>query len=291
MENAQSSETGDGKVAEADQGRPVNIRAGLLESCTSALMQNTQSSETGDGTVAEADQDCAVSLESLASALGVATSALTGGAPADAPAASLPASAAGTTPAGAPDSQVEALVAMGFASGDATAALQMCGGDVELAAMQLLEPGAGVGAPAPAVPPASAAAFAPTFEFAPPAASVSYKMVIVVREELRMGAGKVAAQCVHAALGAYRHATEAGGGALSALHIWQMTGEATIVLKVPDLQGIRAVAGAASALNVNTHAVHDAGRTQVEAGSLTCLAVGPAPVDVIDSLTGSLKLL
>ena len=91
-----------------------------------------------------------------------------------------------------------------------------------------------------------------------------------------MGAGKVAAQCVHAALGAYRHATEAGGGALSALHIWQMTGEATIVLKVPDLQGIRAVAGAASALNVNTHAVHDAGRTQVEAGSLTCLAV-PCP--------------
>ena len=170
----------------------------------------------------------------------------------------------------------------------ATAALQMCDGDVELAAMQLLEPNAGIGAPAPAV---SAATVPPAFVFAQPPASVTYKMVILVREELRMGAGKVAAQCVHAALGAYRSATEAGGGALSALHAWQMTGEATIVLKVPDLQGIRAVESAASALNVNTHAVHDAGRTQVEAGSLTVLAVGPAPADVIDPLTGSLKLL
>ena len=76
---------------------------------------------------------------------------------------------------------------------------------------------------------------ATSFGFAQPPTSVTYKMVILVREELRMGAGKVAAQCVHAALGAYR--TRRGRRRRpSALHAWQMTGEATIVLKVPDLQ-------------------------------------------------------
>jgi PTH2 family peptidyl-tRNA hydrolase len=37
--------------------------------------------------------------------------------------------------------------------------------------------------------------------------------------------------------------------------------------------------------------VHDAGRTQIPAGSQTVLAIGPAPKSKINEITGHLKLL
>ena len=40
-----------------------------------------------------------------------------------------------------------------------------------------------------------------------------------------------------------------------------------------------------------TYIVEDAGRTQIAAGSKTVLAIGPAPVEAFESLTGHLKLL
>lgn len=39
------------------------------------------------------------------------------------------------------------------------------------------------------------------------------------------------------------------------------------------------------------HSQEDAGRTQIAAGSLTVLAIGPAPVKEVDAVTGHLKLL
>jgi PTH2 family peptidyl-tRNA hydrolase len=42
---------------------------------------------------------------------------------------------------------------------------------------------------------------------------------------------------------------------------------------------------------LNYYLVHDAGRTQIAAGSATVLAIGPALVEDIDTLTGHLKLL
>ena len=39
-----------------------------------------------------------------------------------------------------------------------------------------------------------------------------------------------------------------------------------------------------------TSLIFDAGRTQIAAGSMTVLAVGPGPASVIDSVTGHLKL-
>jgi PTH2 family peptidyl-tRNA hydrolase len=39
-----------------------------------------------------------------------------------------------------------------------------------------------------------------------------------------------------------------------------------------------------------TTIIHDAGHTQVEAGTATVLGVGPGPASVVDSVTGSLRL-
>lgn len=47
---------------------------------------------------------------------------------------------------------------------------------------------------------------------------------------------------------------------------------------------------AAMSLSLTAKVVHDAGRTQVAAGSATVLGIGPAPKSLIDQITGSLKL-
>jgi len=60
---------------------------------------------------------------------------------------------------------------------------------------------------------------------------------------------------------------------------------------VKSVAQVRELERQARLLKVPTHAVIDAGRTQIAAGSLTVLAVGPAPVDLIDRITGHLKLL
>ena len=46
----------------------------------------------------------------------------------------------------------------------------------------------------------------------------------------------------------------------------------------------------AEKVGVQTAMVHDAGRTQIPAGTLTVMAVGPGPVYLIDKVTGHLKL-
>lgn len=48
------------------------------------------------------------------------------------------------------------------------------------------------------------------------------KMMLVVRNELKMGKGKAAAQCAHATLGAYKQARRK---CPDLLHIWEATGQ------------------------------------------------------------------
>ena len=49
--------------------------------------------------------------------------------------------------------------------------------------------------------------------------------------------------------------------------------------------------GVARSLGVTAEVVQDAGRTQIDPGSLTVLGVGPAPKSLVDRVTGRLKLL
>jgi PTH2 family peptidyl-tRNA hydrolase len=51
------------------------------------------------------------------------------------------------------------------------------------------------------------------------------------------------------------------------------------------------LAAAAAAIDLPTYIVHDAGRTQIPAGSQTVLAIGPGPKSEVDKVTGHLKLL
>jgi peptidyl-tRNA hydrolase, PTH2 family len=113
------------------------------------------------------------------------------------------------------------------------------------------------------------------------------KMVIVVRTDLKMTTGKVAAQCVHAALGAYRIALETSSQSLLA---WEESGEKTVCLRCSSLKELLALQTAADEAGLVHFLVRDAGRTQVDCGSETVLAIGPAWEHLVDAVTGSLGL-
>jgi len=72
---------------------------------------------------------------------------------------------------------------------------------------------------------------------------------------------------------------------------WEAFGQAKIVLAVESLEKLTCHYEKAKNLGVNCCTIKDAGRTQVEPGTLTFCAIGPGKVSVIDNITGSLSLL
>ncbi|KAI5632054.1 peptidyl-tRNA hydrolase PTH2 domain-containing protein [Phthorimaea operculella] len=120
------------------------------------------------------------------------------------------------------------------------------------------------------------------------ASNQEYKLVLVVRTDLNMGKGKIAAQCSHAAVGAFEKAQKRDP---ASLEVWQMTGQAKIALKTDSVDEIKQIADNANKLGLITSLIRDAGRTQIAPNSITVLGIGPAPKDIIDKVTGHLKLL
>ncbi len=119
-------------------------------------------------------------------------------------------------------------------------------------------------------------------------ANAPFKMVLVVNNQLKMGKGKIAAQCGHATLGAYKLSKKF---CRSALQVWERFGVAKIALKVEEEQEMYDLLATAKSLGIVAYIVEDAGRTQIAAGSRTVLALGPAPAALLDQITGHLKLL
>ena len=120
------------------------------------------------------------------------------------------------------------------------------------------------------------------------AESHDVKMVLVVRGELRLTPGKAAAQVAHAAVDLAR---EAERRSPDLFHAWLRAGQPKIVLVAATLDEMRGLERRARARGVPSHWIEDAGRTEVPAGTVTCLGLGPAPSDTLDPITGKLDLL
>jgi len=120
---------------------------------------------------------------------------------------------------------------------------------------------------------------------APVPAPKDCKLVVLVRMDLGMSTGKVAAQVAHAALGASASTNS------RMREDWSEGGEAIIVLSVRSLGEMMELQTAATAAGINTCVIRDAGRTEVEQGSATVCAVGPDEIPKIDLITRHLKLL
>lgn len=88
-----------------------------------------------------------------------------------------------------------------------------------------------------------------------------------------MDKGKVAAQACHAALAASATCDSV------TLATWRLHGEPIVVVKTTDAE-FHAAVDAATRADIRVNRVTDAGRTQVEPGTLTVAALGPSYKDV-----------
>jgi len=115
---------------------------------------------------------------------------------------------------------------------------------------------------------------------------MSYKLALIVRNDLKMSKGKIAAQTGHAVVDATVAAIENGK-----LCKWQHDGETIIVLKVENEKTLNTVLEIATRKKVSNGRVFDAGHTEVANGTCTVGFVGPDKTDKIDKLTSQLKCL
>jgi len=120
------------------------------------------------------------------------------------------------------------------------------------------------------------------------AASGEYKMVLVLRGELRLTAGKSAVQAAHAAVMLVRRAEERDAPRLD---VWLRQGQKKIALVVPSLSDLEGIERQARAKGIPSVWVEDAGFTEVPPGTRTCLGLGPALASEVDVVTGGLPLL
>jgi PTH2 family peptidyl-tRNA hydrolase len=112
------------------------------------------------------------------------------------------------------------------------------------------------------------------------------KLVLVMRADLGMGRGKIAAQAAHAAVAAALACY--GSGDFAA---WIRDGQPKVVLRAASGEQLEEIARQARAAGLPVEVIRDAGRTQLASGTLTCCAVGPAGESRIDAVTGELPLL
>mgnify|MGYP001770688159 FL=1 len=118
------------------------------------------------------------------------------------------------------------------------------------------------------------------------------KMVVVVRSDLDMGKGKIAAQVAHAAVSLVLEVQGSRNATWKEwLEDWLNQGQPKVVVKVNGLEELMKRKEMAERLGLPVAVIVDAGKTQVEPGTVTCLGIGPGPSELIDKVTGDLKLL
>ena len=111
------------------------------------------------------------------------------------------------------------------------------------------------------------------------------KQVIIVRKDLDLSKGKLAAQCAHASLEAYKKTDK------KTAEKWESEGGKKVVLKVDTLKELLEIKEKISAMKIPCALIRDAGHTEIPEGTVTCLGIGPAEEREIDKVTGKLKML
>ena len=111
------------------------------------------------------------------------------------------------------------------------------------------------------------------------------KQVIIVRNDLKMSKGKMAAQVSHASVEAVLRTNRED------LNEWREQGMKKVVLKVETLKELIKVKQDAKDQGLVSCMIKDAGMTELTPGTITCVAVGPDKEDKVDAVTGHLKMV
>ncbi|MBT4651076.1 peptidyl-tRNA hydrolase [Candidatus Woesearchaeota archaeon] len=113
----------------------------------------------------------------------------------------------------------------------------------------------------------------------------TYKQVILVRQDLKLPKGKLAAQAAHASVEAVLKSPS------ETVKAWRAEGMAKIVVKVKNEKELIKFFQQAKDTNITTSLITDAGRTVIAPGTKTCVAIGPDKEEKIDQITEELSLL
>ena len=117
---------------------------------------------------------------------------------------------------------------------------------------------------------------------------MAFKQVIIVRRDVTMGTWKIAAQVAHAAV---MGAEKVKASRRDWFNSWFAAGQAKVVVKVKSVEELMKVRNRAEELYLPVVQVQDSGLTQIPAGTITCIGIGPAPSELVDKVTLELKLL
>ena len=114
---------------------------------------------------------------------------------------------------------------------------------------------------------------------------MEYKQVILVRDDLKLDKGKMAAQVAHASVEAAFRSDK------DIVKKWRLLGMKKVVLKVKNKDELFKYKEIAKDNGIKSALITDAGRTAIKPGTKTCLAIGPDEEKKIDNITGNLKMM
>lgn len=114
---------------------------------------------------------------------------------------------------------------------------------------------------------------------------MALKQVIIVRKDLNMPPGKMAAQVAHASLETALKVDT------SLMESWMKDGSKKVVLAAKGKKELFQIKQDAENANLKTALIKDAGHTILEPGTITCLGIGPHKEEDIDVITGKLPMM
>ncbi|ETW38503.1 peptidyl-tRNA hydrolase [Plasmodium falciparum Tanzania (2000708)] len=111
------------------------------------------------------------------------------------------------------------------------------------------------------------------------------KMVFCVRTDIKMTKGKICSQCCHACLSVYEKILKRNNKIKDELQ------QKNSLTYFDSLEEMFEIESKAQKENLITSIIVDAGRTQIEPNTETVIAIEPVPDEIVNKITGDLKLL
>ncbi len=115
-----------------------------------------------------------------------------------------------------------------------------------------------------------------------------YKLVILVRTDIKMSKGKIAVQVAHASVTC---AIKSYLSDFKSFNAWYSEGQKKVALKVKNINELMEFKKKLDENNILNCVISDAGLTELEPGTITVLGAGPCKEEEIDKITGHLPLL
>lgn len=106
-----------------------------------------------------------------------------------------------------------------------------------------------------------------------------------------MSPGKLSAQVAHAAVTCVLQMLRKDKKYQEWIKEWEKQGQKKVVLQVGNIEELLNLYNKAISDGLPTCIIKDAGLTELEPGTITCIGIGPAPEELIDEITRTLKLL